>query len=360
MNRFLLTRATLVALLALLAGCSGGGGGGAADDDDADVSGQVLVTTALPASQTFHDTIQAWGTAVGDPHRASVISLGHGGQVIGAEVTAGQQIKRGQTLLRIAPDPATRNAYRQAQSALSLASGELKRTEQMAAQHLATQSQLAAAHKALDDAQAGVDAARALGGGEAEEIIGAPADGVVTSLNVNLGDRFQADASLLTFTPAHGLVARLGVQPQDGAGLKSGMAAQVQGVYGRGETFSGRVEMVGQAVDAQTHLLPLQVSLPPEAGASLVAGSAVQASIDTASYTAWALPRAAVLHDDRGDYVFAVDRDHAKRIDVSLKHPEGDTVGVQGALDAKTRVIVLGSYELNDGDAVREQQEAGK
>lgn len=359
MNRLLLTRATLVALLALLAGCHGGGGD-ADDDDKPDVAGQVLVTTALPASQSFHDTIQAWGTAIGDPHRASVISLGHGGQVIGTEVAAGQAVKHGQVLLRIAPDPAARNTYRQAQSALQLATGELKRTEQMAAQHLATQSQVAAAHKALNDAQAGLEAQRALGGGDAQETIDAPADGVVTTLSVNLGDRFQAGAALLTFAPAHGLIARLGVQPEDGARLKVGMPAQVQGVYGNAEASKGRVDMVGQAVDAQTHLLPLQVGLPPEASASLVAGAALQATIETADYTAWALPREAVLHDDKGDYVFTIDNGHAKRIDVSLKHPDGDTVGVQGALDAKTHIIVLGSYELNDGDAVREQQESSK
>jgi RND family efflux transporter MFP subunit len=314
----------------------------------------------LPVSQSFHDTIQAWGTAIGDPHRASVISLGHGGQVIGLDVAAGQAVKRGQSLLRIAPDPAARNTYRQAQSAMALATSELKRTEQMVAQHLATQSQLATAKKALDDAQAGLEAQRALGGGDAEETISAPADGVVTTLSINLGDRFQADAALLTFTPSHGLMARLGVQPEDGSRLKVGMPVQVQGVYGNAEALNGHVDMVGQAVDVQTHLLPLQVGLPPEASASLVAGAAVQASLETASYTAWALPRYAVLHDDKGDYVFAVDHDHAKRIDVRLKHPEGDTVGVQGALDGKTRIIVLGSYELNDGDAVREQQESAK
>lgn len=358
MNRFLLTRTTLVALLAVLAGCAGGG---AADDDDApDVSGQVLVTTTAPVSQMFHDTIQAWGVAVGDPHRATVISLGHGGQVTGVDVAAGQTVRRGQALLHIAPDPAARNTYRQAQSALELATSEWKRTEQMVAQHLATQSQLATARKALDDAQAGLDAQRALGGGSTEEIISAPADGVVTTLNANLGDRFQADAPLLSFTPAHGLIARLGVQPEDGMRLKPGMTVQVQGVYGAGEAMSGQLAMVGQAIDAQTHLLPLQVELPANASANVVAGAAVRAVIETASYTAWGLPRDAVLHDDKGNYVFAVDHDHAKRIDVTLKHAEGDTVGVQGALDGKTRIIVLGSYELNDGDAVREQQEPAK
>ncbi|WP_188796258.1 efflux RND transporter periplasmic adaptor subunit [Dyella nitratireducens] len=359
MNRLVLTRAALAAvMLAALAGC---GKGGAADDDEApEVKGTVLVTTVSPASQTFHDTIQAWGTAVGDPHRASTISLGHGGQVIGLLVAGGQSVQRGQALLRVAPDPVARNAYLQAQSALDLATGELKRTEQMAAQHLATQSQVATARKALDDAKTGLEAQRALGGGTAEETINAPADGVVTALNVNLGDRFQAGTALLSFAPSQALVARLGAQPEQGAHLKPGMPVEVQGTYGSGESLQGRLDVVGHAVDAQTHLLPLQVSLPPEAGNVLVAGSAVQASIDATSYTAWALPRGAVLQDDKGAYVFVVDHDHAKRIDVALKHPDGDTVGVQGPLDAKMQVIVTGNYELDDGDAVREGDDSDK
>lgn len=359
MNRSVLTHAALAALmLVLLAGC--GGHSGADDDEAPEVKGTVLVTTAAPVSQTFHDTIQAWGAAVGDPHRASTVSLGHGGQIIGVATAIGQSAQRGQTLLRVAPDPVARNAFLQAQSALDLATGELKRTEQMASQHLATQSQLAAARKALDDAKAGLEAQRALGGGTTEEAVTAPADGVVTALNVNLGDRFQAGTALLSFAPSHALVARLGAQPQDGVQLKAGMPVDVQSTYSSSETLHGRLDVVGHAIDAQTHLLPLQVELSPDAGNVLVSGMAVQATIETSNYTAWALPRSAVLQDDKGDYIFIVDHDHAKRVDVTLKHPEGDTVGVQGSLDGKMRVIVLGNYELDDGDAVREQQESSK
>lgn len=360
MNRHVSMRTALaVLMLAMLAACHSGDG--AADDDDGpDIKGTVLVTTAEPVRETFHDTIEAWGTAVGDPHRASVISLGHGGHVIAVNVAAGQAVRRGHMLLRIAPDPTARNNYLQAQSALALARGELERTQRMAAQHLATQSQLAAARKALDDARAGLDAQRALGGGSPEEMIDAPSDGVVTALNVNLGDRFQAGAALLTFTPSQALIARLGAQPEDGPRLKVGMSVHLRGVYGSGDVLNGHIDMVGQAMDAQTHLLPVQVNLPPDASASLAAGAAVQASIDTASYAAWALPRDAVLHDDQGDYVFAVDHAHAKRIGVTVKHPAGDTVGVQGPLDGKMHIIVLGNYELNDGDAVREQQGPAK
>jgi RND family efflux transporter MFP subunit len=351
MNRSTLLPNLCALLLAgLLAGCSHG----AADDEDAAAPpGQVAVTTATPVQQTFHDTVEAWGSATGDPQHARTISLAHGGQVIAVSVAAGQTVKRGQPLLTVTPDPAARNTYQQAQSALTLAEGELQRTEQLAAQQLATQSQLATARKALADARTALDAQHALGGGTAQEAVTAPADGVVTTLSVGLGDRFAANAPLLGFTPAHALVAQLGVQPEDAAKLHAGMPVQLRNVYGA-TGFTGTLRMIGQSVDPQSHLLSAQVELPAEASATLVAGAAVDAQIRTADFSAWAVPRAAVLHDEHGDYLFQVDRGHAKRVGVTLRSPDGDVVGVQGALGAQAKVIVLGAYELADGDAVRE------
>jgi len=338
-------------LIGLLAGCSHGASDAAAA---AAPLAQVAVTTATPVRRTFHDTIDAWGSAMGDPHRARTISLAHAGQVVALQVAAGQTVKRGQPLLTVAPDPLARSAYRQAQSMLTLARGELRRTEQLAAQRLATQSQLASARKALADAQAALDAQHALGGGAAREIVDAPADGVVTALNVGLGERFAANAPLLGFTPTHALVAQLGVQPQDGAQLHVGMSVQLRRVYGTAADFLGTLSMIGQSVDPQTHLLPAQVQLPASATAALLAGVPLDARIRTADFTAWAVPRASVLRDEKGDYLFQVENGHAKRIDVKLASPDGDPVGVQGALDPKAKVIVLGVYELSDGDAVRE------
>lgn len=346
MNRFLL----LPLLCLLLAAC----GHEAADEEATAAAGQVLVTTARPVQQAFHDTVEAWGSAAGDPQRARAISLAHGGQVVALNVAAGQTVRRGQPLLTIAPDPAARSAYLQAQSALELASGELKRTGQLAAQRLATQSQLAAARKALADAQIALEAQRALGGGSMQETVSAPADGVVGTLSVGLGERFAANAPLLGFMPAHALVAQLGVQPEDGAKLHAGMPVQLRSVYGDAAAFAGTLRMIGQSVDPQTHLLGAQAELPADASAALVAGAALEARIRTTDFTAWAVPRAAVLHDARGDYLFLAEQGRAKRIEVKLRSPDGDTVGVQGPLDAQAKVIVLGAYELNDGDAVRE------
>ena len=145
-----------------------------------------------------------------------------------------------------------------------------------------------------------------------------------------------------------------GVQPQDGALLRPGMEVQVRPVYGAKDSFVGKLRMIGQSIDPATHLLSAQVELPAAASADLVAGAPLDAQIRTDDFKAWAVPRGAVLHDEHGDYLFQVEHGHAKRIAVKLRSPDGDTVGVLGPLDPQAKVIVLGVYELNDGDVVRE------
>jgi RND family efflux transporter MFP subunit len=344
----------VVSLLGLLVGCGGGADAPTATDD----SNTVTVSTVLPQRQTFHDTIEAVGTALGDPHRARTLSLAYGSQIVSVAASAGQSVRRGQPLLMVRADPTTRQAYQQAQAALGLARGDLQRTEKLAAQRLATQSQVAAARKALADAQAALHAQQAIGGGSDSHTVTAPTDGVVTALRVGLGERVAANAPLLDFTPAHALVAQLGVQPESGGKLHAGMSVQLQSVYGQGASSTGTLQMIGQSIDPQTHLLPAQVELPASAAAGLVAGAAVTAQIDASDFRAWAVPRDAVLHDERGDYLFQVHDGHARRVDVTLRSPDGATVGVQGPIDPQAPIVVLGVYELGDGDAVKVDTQA--
>ena len=348
----LLLLASPLLLAALLGACHASPGGD--DDDDAapSVKGVVAVQTVAPARATFHATVEAWGRAVADPARTRMLSLGHGGQVDALEAMPGQHVRRGQPLLGIAPDPVARAAVAQAQSALTLAKNELERTQQLSAQQLATQSQLAAARKNLVDAEAALQAQRALGGGAARETLSAPADGVVTSIAVSRGERFAANAPLPGFAPDRALVAELGVPPVEEPRLKAGQAVVLDGVYGDGRTLTGTVTVVGRAVDPQSRLLPVRATLP--ADAVLAEGTAVHARIRVSDLTAWSVPRAAVLHDDHGDYLFQVEGDQAHRVDVTLRSGDGDPVGVDGPLDPKAKVIVQGVYELSDGDRVRE------
>lgn len=334
----------------LLGACSNDGGSPPSEPETS-----VRITTTPAVRQSFHATVHAWGSVIGDPQRARSLSLGHGGQILSLHVAAGQSVRAGQPLLTIAPEPATRSAHAQAESALALARGELVRTRSLFEQHLATESQLATAGKALRDAQAGLAAQQAVGGGSASEVLRAPADGVVGTLAVANGDRFAANAPLLGFTPAQALAVALSVAPSAAAlGLQAGQTVQLQPALGGDAPLQGRIRTAGRGIDPQTHLVPVLVEVPADARLQL--GDAVDARIELAPFDAWAVPRAAVLQDDKGAYLFVVRDGKARRIPVTVRQPEGDTLGVDAALPARAAVIVDGAYEAEDGMPVREGQ----
>jgi len=316
----------------------------------------MTVSTAQPVQKVFAHRVTAFGTAIGNPRHARHLSLAHGGEVVGVMVSDGQSVSAGQALLKMATAPAVRKAFKQAQSALVLARDQLARNKKLMAQHLATQAQVDGARKAVSDAEAALQAQREMGGGQPVDIITAPTAGVITRIQVTRGQRVPANTVLATFTPAHGLIAQLGVQPHQATGIESGMPVTLRAVYGSFGRAHGEVSMVGHAVDPTTHLVPVQVTLPTEWASHLVAGAALSARIDTSRHKAWAVPRKALQSDAHGNYIFQVEKGRAHRIDVKVVSPQGNVVGVTGELDASAPVITLGSYEVSDGEAVHARQ----
>jgi len=333
-------------LILLLAACSSGKPG-------ADTQPAVEVGTAMPVRQTFHAQVHAFGQLAADSRSALSLSLPQAGEVTATEAIAGQRVKRGDALLKLTTDPATRSTYLQAQSAVKVARDDLARTTRLQAEKLATNAQLDAARKAVTDAQAALDAQAKLGGEQVTALLRAPADGVVTALDVQRGQRVAAGTALLQFTPDAALAAQLGIDPGAAADVRIGMPVTLKPVYAaRGvPPLHATIAMIGNAVNPQTHLIDVVATL--DARNPVAAGTALSASIATTPIAAWAVPRDALQSDEQGDFVLQIEHGNAKRVDVKVLAPYGSPVGVDGALDARAPVITLGSYEVSDGDPVR-------
>lgn len=342
----ILIHAVACALTAALAACSGG---------PAETPAQpgFEVGASIPTRQTFHARVAAFGELAADQRGAEALSLPQPAEILSIEALPGRRVRRGAALLRYAGDPLTHSAYLQAQSALRLAQDDLVRTERLRGERLATGAQLDAARKAVSDARATLAAQARLGGGEATAVLAAPGDGVVTAVTAQRGQRVAAGATLVQFTPDAGLAAQLAVDPVAAAGIRAGMPVAIQPVYAaeRAAPLAGKVTMVANAINPQTHQIDVVASL--DATSPLPAGSAITASIDTTAFTAWSVPRGAVQNDAHGDFVYQIERGRAKRVDVKVLSPEGSPVGVAGALDPAAPVITTGSHEIAAGDAVR-------
>ncbi len=311
----------------------------------------VAVETVALKQQSMTAALSGYGVVSPDTRARETISLPRPGQIVSLPVSAGQVVKKGDVLLRFGTAADAGLAYRQALEAQDFARGELARTEQLASQQLATQSQLAAAKKALADAGAALQAQETIGAGRALENMVAPFDGVVWSILAAQGERLAAAAPVLTLARNGKSRVLLGIEPDQVARLRPGMAVDVAPLFDRGRKATGRVAQVFGVINPQTQFVDVLVELPDRL---IMPGTRVRANIHLESRTAWVVPRSAVLTDDQGAYIFQVRAGKAQRISVRTGLEQDGLIAVQGAFDPRQRVVSLGNYELHDGMAVRE------
>lgn len=313
----------------------------------------VSIKTEMPQRKAMAETITAYGTVVPDTGAVETISLPRQVRIDHLRVAVGQIVKPGEALIDLATDATTSASFHQAETAVLFARGEIQRLQGMAARRLATRSQVAAAQKALDDAEAALAAAKEQGAGLGRETLKSPFTAVVAAIGVQQGDRVQAGAALMQLARAGLLRATLGIEPEDIKRVRPGMEVDLAPVFGSGKTVRAKVAKVFGIINPQTRLVDISIQLT--AGTDgLMPGMQVRGAVQIRTLNGWAIPRSAVLRDAHGAYLFQVAEGHARRVEVNPGIENGPQVLVTGPLDATRRIVIQGNYELKDGMAVRE------
>ena len=310
----------------------------------------VEVETVALKQQQMAATVSGYGVVSPDTGALQSISLPRPGQIVSLLVSPGQVVKKGAPLLEFATGADAALGYRQARHAVDFALSEVARIKQLLSQQLATQSQLAAATKTLTDAEAALHTQEKIGAGRALERVRAPFDGVVMSLQAGQGDRLAAGAPALQLARAGGQRVVLGVEPDEVAQVRPGMAVSVAPVFDPERKVAGRVKQVFGMINPQTQFVDVLVDVP---SGGLMPGMRVRAEIQLNLQTEWVVPRSAVLRDSQGAYVFQVRDGKAHRVTVQAGLEQDGVIVVKGALAANEPVVSLGNYELQDGMGVR-------
>ena len=312
----------------------------------------VLIETAAPREQLLKRTIEAYGTIATGEDAIIGISFLHAGQISDLRVRPGQVVRAGETLLGLSTATSATLSFQTAVATLEFAQRDLARTRTLVAQHLATNAQLTAAQKAVDDAMAAVEARRKLGNDRKAELATAPFDGYVTGLTVALGDRVQPNTTVMKLARTDRLQVTVGLEPEDAGAMKVGMKAEVAPIFTPDRRLNGIVRGVTGPVNPTTKLIDAWVDLPP--ADLLVPGTAVSVQIVLDEHIGWVVPRDAVLRDGTGDYIFQVIGSKAERVAVKTGIETDKLTEIIGPIDPQRQIVTLGNYELRDGMAVRQ------
>jgi membrane fusion protein, multidrug efflux system len=311
--------------------------------------GSVLVTTMAPRQGSLPDIITAYGTAGPALDSTMTISLQSQGRVLRFDVTPGEAVKAGQSLLEFGVSESALGSERQAETALQTAKVERARIAQLLRQQLATKDQLTQADRAIADAETTLDALKKSGSGQPNLTIKAPFDGVVSAIPVAQGDTIAPGAPMMTLMRVDGLVVSVGIEPAQRFRLKRGNPAMLLPMTSGGAPASGTLVRIGGLLNPRTHLIDADVA----ASERLLPGAAFMVQITVGQFDGFIVPRDVVLSDAEGAYLFQIDGGKAHRIAVTIVGSTGDQSAVTGAIDPAKPIVLQGNYQLEDGMEVR-------
>jgi cobalt-zinc-cadmium efflux system membrane fusion protein len=319
------------------------------------------------------DEVVAPGRVIANPNRIARVLLPAPGRILEVLAGLGSAVERGQPLLAVeSPDAdgaiaghrQAEAAERQAAAALTKAQADLARARDLYGVRaiaekdlLSTQNDLAQAQGAAEVAQAArVQAGRRL------ELLGlkptdfgqrvlvrAPINGKVLEVNVAPGEyRTDTAAALMTVADLATVWMASDVPESSVRLIRAGDAVTIGLLAYPGETFSGRVARVADALDPQTRTLKVYVELanrqgrlrPEMFGSVRHAGATKKMPV---------LPPGAIVQEYGRSTVFAERAPgQYERRQVTVGPPVSDRLPVLSGLQVGERVVVDGAVLLKD------------
>jgi len=319
------------------------------------------VTVTRVAASSSPTTISIVGT-IAARYDMPIGVEGDGGRVAAIYVEAGDRVKRGQLLARLnvsvlQPQVANLEAgLEQARAEAELAQAEYHRAEAVGASGALSAEETQRRKSSAVTAAAKVRVAAALLAEAQARLaraeVRAPADGVILTRNVEVGQTAAAGGEALFRLSERGEIELRGQVPeQDLPLLKVGQLVSVR-LTGSTRNFPGRVRLLGAVIDPTTRLGMVRVALEPDQ--NLRPGAFARAEVTVSNAERAVLPQTAVLTDDRGSYVLIVDaQNKVQRRAVSVSGVVLNGVTIAQGIDAKERVIATAGAFLQEGELVR-------
>jgi membrane fusion protein (multidrug efflux system) len=316
----------------------------------AEVNPTVAVQTMKLAKRTIGSTVNAFGTVVAKSSELMSISVQYESKVTSLLVSAGEPVKEGQALIEIEPSPDTKLHLAEAKSAAESAQLQLAQTQKRFEMKLAINQELQLAKQTARDTAATL--ASLTDRGAAQTItLRAHLSGLVSSIDVRIGQIVPAGSPLLSIVPSRHIEILLGVEPGNAERLRVGQKVRVFSVNQHSVEGDGVIRLITRRVNPQTRLVDTFVTIPSDV--PLLLDGYVRGEIKISEKNVFVVPRDAILPSSDGLILFTVRDDHAVANKVTTGFETDVLTEVSGkTLHAGDEVVTEGNYQLVDGIAI--------
>ncbi len=264
----------------------------------------------------------------------SVLSSKIMGRVVRLSVQEGDRVDAGKLLMKIDSGEITAQAI-QARAAYNNARLQYDRIKSLYDAKASTQMEMDQATLGLENAQAGLQAAKAM---ESYTIITAPISGQIVEKRINLGEMALPGQPLIKIEDNRNLRLEVTVKDLDILSIQPGKPVKVQIDAMPGVEISGIVSQVVQASDVRTHSFIVKVDIPARKG--LITGMYGKAFFTIGKREAILVPKSAVVEMSgiSGVYIVSGDRGAVFQM-IQVGEERGNFVEVISGLKKGDQVI---------------------
>jgi membrane fusion protein (multidrug efflux system) len=314
-------------------------------------SAAVSVVTAVVTRKPLGTEIEAVGTARANE---SVDVTSKASNIVTAiRFEEGDLIKRGNVLVELDSAEA-RAALAEAEAALAESESQFRRSRDLFAQQALSQSQLDQIEGTQKANRARVNAAKAR---LEDTIIRAGFDGRTGFRRVSVGGLINPGTVITTLDDASTIKLDFTVPETFFYVLKRDLPIEATSVGIPGRTFVGKVTNIDSRIDPVTRSVTVRAVIPNADGA-LRPGMFMTVELRGEVAPALLVPEAAIIPEQGRTFVFAVEDGKAVRREVRIGRRRPGEVEITQGLEENQRVVVEGTQNVRDGQALSEESRA--
>jgi RND family efflux transporter MFP subunit len=334
--------ACLAASILILAGCRVG-----SDTPDGDDPLVASVVASPVTAHRFTETVEGWGVIAALPESLHVVSPLYAGRVARLATHVGASVTAGDALCEILLDPTAVAEIERLRRSAELADKMLARQKRAVEAGVSPRVALEQAQMEAANTRAEYDARIRDYDTQSHTLtLRAAVTGLVTSVDVHVGQQVDSSTKTLTVVDPAGIAADVRIDAAAAARVEVGQTAALAPPDAPGSRLAARVIRIAPLVDTASQRADVWIrteeQLPPP-------GTFVRATIDVGVTEGLAVPRSALVKTDHGYRVFVLDGGIARARDVGVGTLDGDAAEVQSGVKVGEAVASGGAQELADG-----------
>ncbi|MEC0236918.1 efflux RND transporter periplasmic adaptor subunit [Paenibacillus kribbensis] len=214
--------------------------------------------------------------------------------------------------------------------------------------------ELARKNTGVDVAQANVEQARsALETARsqlADATVKAPVSGTISAVSGTVGQIVSSQASVVTIAHTNPILAKVNLAESEMMNLNVGASVTV-GIPSLDKSINAKVTAINSVMDQKLKAYPVEISIVNPSN-TLKAGMVANVYIQSGGAEGLLIPQAAVTETVGAKYVYIIEGNVAKQVEITTGEKSSDQVKVTDGLTEGQKIVVKGATMLSDGAEV--------